>query len=357
VRSTLVAEIYGPYGQLQRDLVAKVRGWFNETYDVVDIDDSVKRVPEEFLVRVDSEKAVAAGLKVADVTMSLRAAMSGYPVTMLHDEAEYTQTPIVMRFPVDYRSHPEDLRHIVLPSPMGPVPLSTLVDIERREAQRPIYHKDLKPVSYVYGEMAKRSSVYANIDMLLKQSKDPLPPAYKLVWEGEWDLTLTVFRDLGIAMGVAILLIYLLLVGRFKSFIDPLVLMGAVPLTMLGILPGFAIVGAWNIFFSATGMIGVIALSGIVVRNSIILIEFIQDSMAAGMSLKEATIYAGAIRTRPIVLTAVTAAAGMLMMITDPVWSGLAWALLFGIAASTPLSLVVIPLLYYAVKRSQYEVG
>ncbi len=350
VRSTLLAEIYGPYGALQRSLVGRVRGWFGETAGVTDIDDSVSTVAQELRIEVDAEKAARAGLKVSDVTMALRAALAGYPVTYIHDDAQNVQTPVVMRFPVTYRSELGDLQHIVLPSPQGPVPLSELTSIRETEARRPIYHKNLRPVSYVYGEMERRSSVYANIDMLLRQQAEPLPPSHELRWDGEWDLTLKVFRDLGIAMLVAIMLIYLILVGRFKSFLDPIVLMGAVPLTMLGVLPGFAIVGVWDVFFSATGMIGVIALAGIVVRNSIILIEFIQDSVAAGMPLREAVIYAGAIRTRPIFLTAVTAMAGMLMMITDPVWSGLSWALIFGITASTPLSLIVIPLLYYAVK-------
>ena len=156
-------------------------------------------------------------------------------------------------------------------------------------------------------------------------------------------------------MGVAILLIYLLMVGRFHSFTDPLVILGAVPLTMLGVLPGFAILGNFDIYFSATGMIGVIALAGVVVRNSIILIEFIQDAQKDGTPLKEAVILAGAIRTRPIVLTALAAIAGMLVVVTDPVWSGLSWALLFGILASTTLSLLVIPLLYYMAKREKLK--
>ena len=353
VRATIVAEVYGPYGRLQRDLVAKLKGWYAETDQVTDIDDTVSTVAEEMKITVDADRAVQAGLKVSDVSMSLRAALAGYPVTQVHDTAELAQVPVVMRFPVAYRSSIQDLAHIVLPSPNGPVPLSELVRVDTSDADRAIYHKDLRPVSYVFGEMERRSSVYANIDLMMKAAADPLPPSHELKWEGEWDLTLKVFRDLGIAMGVAILLIYLLLVGRFKSFTDPLLLMGAVPLTMLGVLPGFAIVGAWDIFFSATGMIGVIALSGIVVRNSIILIEFIQDSMDCGMSLYDAVLYAGVIRTRPIFLTAVTAMAGMLMMVTDPVWSGLSWALLFGIAASTPLSLVVIPLLIYWAKKGK----
>ena len=349
VQATMLAEIYGPYGQLQRDLVTEMRDWFADTPNVTDIDDSVSTVPTELRIKVDSEKAVRAGLKPSDVAMSLRAALAGYPITQIHDPSEQGQVDVVLRFPVQYRSSVDDLRHIVLPSPRGPVPLLELINMQEAEAFRAIHRKDLRPVSYVYGEMARGSSVYANIDLMMRQAKNPLPQGYQVKWSGEWDLTLKVFRDLGIAMGVAILLIYLLLVGRFKSFTVPLVLMGPVPLTMLGVLPGFAIVGLFDVYFSATGMIGVIALAGIVVRNSLILIEFIQDAMAEGMSLKDAVIFSGAIRTRPIFLTAVAAMAGMLILVTDPVWSGLSWALLFGITASTPLSLLIIPLLYYAV--------
>ncbi|HES58186.1 MAG TPA: efflux RND transporter permease subunit [Firmicutes bacterium] len=349
VRATVLAEIYGPYGELQRSLVDKVRGWFENTEGVTDIEDSVSTVADEIHLKVDPEKAAAAGLKVGDVTRSLRAALAGYPLTELHDPAQQVQTPVVLRFPVEYRSRLEDLASIVLPGMHGPVPLSELVRVTHGQADRPIHHKDLQQVSYIGGEMTGRSSVYAVIDLMQASAADPLPPSHKLEWEGEWDLTLKVFRDLGIAMGVAILLIYLILVGRFKSFVDPLVIMGAVPLTMLGVLPGFAILGNFDIYFSATGMIGVIALAGIVVRNSIILIEFIKDALHQGMPLKEAVIFAGAIRTRPIVLTALAAMAGMLVVVRDPVWSGLSWALIFGIIASTSLSLIIIPLLYYTI--------
>ncbi len=358
VRATLVAEIYGQYGEQQREAVARVRGLFAETAEVVDIDDSVSTAAQQLQLQVDRERAQRAGLSVKDVAMSLYAALAGYRMTVLHDPAELVQTPVVLRFPPQYRSQPSDLNNIVLPSPSGPVPLSSLTRSEPGEALRPIYHKDLRQISYVYGEMGRRSSVYAVIELMGKLARQPLSPGYELKWEGEWDLTLKVFRDLGIAMGVAIVLIYLLLVGRFHSFVDPLVILGAVPLTMLGILPGFAILGAFDIYFSATGMIGVIALAGIVVRNSIILIEFIKDAIAAGVPLRDAVILAGAIRTRPIVLTAVAAIAGMLVVVGDPVWSGLSWALLFGILASTTLSLIVIPLMYYIAKeRSQGSQG
>ncbi len=351
VRSTVLAEIYGPYGEGQRAAVSNVRQLFSETAEVVDIDDSVSTAARELRIEVDRDRAESSGLKVSDVATALYAALSGYEITALHDPAGTVQTPVVLRFPPAYRSQPSDLDNVVLPSPQGNVPLSSITRMTEGEALRPIHHKNLRQVSYVYGEMGDRSSVYAILEMMGRMQEQPLSPAYELVWEGEWDLTLKVFRDLGLAMGVAILLIYLLMVGRFHSFTDPLVILGAVPLTMLGVLPGFAILGNFDIYFSATGMIGVIALAGIVVRNSIILIEFIQDALNEGVPLRDAVILAGAIRTRPIVLTALAAIAGMLVVVSDPVWSGLSWALLFGIIASTTLSLLVIPLLYYLAKR------
>lgn len=353
VRATIVAEIYGPYGEQQRAQVRKVHEMFAGVDQVVDIDDSVRTPAKQIRLTVDRDKAERAGLKVSDVTLALYAAFAGYRVTALHDPAELTQVPVVLRFPPEYRSQQADLSNIVLPTPAGPTPLSALSTTVETECQQPVYHKDLRQISYVYGEMARRSSVYAVLELMGRLAQDKLAPGYELQWEGEWDLTLKVFRDLGLAMGVAIVLIYLLMVGRFHSFSDPLVILGAVPLTMLGVLPGFAILGRFEIYFSATGMIGVIALAGIVVRNSIILIEFIKDAMASGVDLKQAVILAGAIRTRPIVLTALAAMAGMLVVVRDPVWSGLSWALLFGIIASTTLSLIVIPLLYYIAHSKQ----
>jgi multidrug efflux pump subunit AcrB len=353
VRSTVLAEIYGPYGEGQRNAVSQVRQLFSETAEVVDIDDSVSTSAAELHIEVDREKAELAGLRVSDVATALYAALAGYEITALHDPSGMVQTPVVLRFPAVYRSQLADLDNVVLPSPQGSIPLRAITRISEGQAARPIHHKDLRQVSYVYGEMGDRSSVYAVLELMSRLKQQPLSPAYELVWEGEWDLTLKVFRDLGLAMGVAILLIYLLMVGRFHSFTDPLVILGAVPLTMLGVLPGFAILGNFDIYFSATGMIGVIALAGIVVRNSIILIEFIQDALNEGVPLQDAVILAGAIRTRPIVLTALAAIAGMLVVVGDPVWSGLSWALLFGILASTTLSLLVIPLLYYLAKREK----
>jgi multidrug efflux pump subunit AcrB len=215
-----------------------------------------------------------------------------------------------------------------------------------------VYHKNLEPVTYVYGEMGARSQVYAVIDMMKHLRKHPLPEGYRIKWDGEMKLTLDVFRDLGAAMGVALIAIYLLLVGRFRSFTIPVVIMAAIPLSMIGIMPGFALTG---VYFSATSMIGVIALAGIVVRNSIVLLEFILDKKQEGMPLEQALIEAGAIRLRPIVLTAAAAILGSSVIVADPVWSGLALALIFGMLASTGLTLVVIPLFYYMVERKHWE--
>ena len=242
---------------------------------------------------------------------------------------------------------------VYLMSPQGSqVPLSSLVKIVPSEMDKAVYHKNLEPVTYVYGEMGARSQVYAVIDMMKHLRKNPLPEGYRIKWDGEMKLTLDVFRDLGAAMGVALIAIYLLLVGRFRSFTIPLIIMASIPLSMIGIMPGFAMTG---VYFSATSMIGVIALAGIVVRNSIVLLEFILDKKQEGMPLEQALIEAGAIRTRPIVLTAAAAILGSAVIVSDPVWSGLALALIFGMLASTALTLIVIPLFYYMVEKRHWE--
>lgn len=216
---------------------------------------------------------------------------------------------------------------------------------------RAVYHKNLQPVTSVYGEMGNRSQVYAVIDMMKYLWKHPLPEGYRIKWDGEMKLTLDVFRDLGAAMGVALIAIYLLLVGRFRSFTIPMIIMASIPLSMIGIMPGFAMTG---VYFSATSMIGVIALAGIVVRNSIVLLEFILNKKE-GLPLEQALIEAGAIRTRPIVLTAAAAILGSAVIVSDPVWSGLALALIFGMLASTALTLIVIPVFYYMLEKKHWE--
>jgi multidrug efflux pump subunit AcrB len=358
VRSTLVAELYGPYGAAQRELVRKIQDEFGKVREVVDIDSSVRDMPGRYVITADKVKAHKMGIPFQQIVQTISGMMQGYPVSTLHAPGEDEQVPIVLRYPLKDRMEIQDLDSVTLTSMAGgKVPLSELVSIRKDEVAHTIYHKNLRPVSYIYGEMGKRSSVYAMIDLLLWQRAQRFPRGFELDWEGEWDLTLKVFRDLGIAMAIAVLLIYFIMVSRFRGFKEPMVIMGAVPLTMLGILPGFAILGLFDIYFSATGMIGVIALSGIVVRNSIILIEFIADQKEAGVSLEDAIIEAGAVRARPIVLTALAAMSGMCVIAADPVWSGLAWAIIFGVIASTTLSLGVIPLFYYSIKGKAWKEG
>ncbi len=329
------------------------RTLFAKTDQVVDIDDSVKEKQDKYRLIVDKEKAALMGISTEQIVQTLgcpSAAWRSRPCTCPRPRTPLRsccgcQRATAAAFRTWTRSSS--------PGPQGSqVPLSSLVTIVPAEMDKAIYHKNLEPVTYVYGEMGDGSQVYAVIDMMQDLWKHPLPEGYSIKWDGEMKLTLDVFRDLGAAMGVALIAIYLLLVGRFRSFTIPLVIMASIPLSMIGIMPGFAMTG---VYFSATSMIGVIALAGIVVRNSIVLLEFILDKKQEGMPLEQALIEAGAIRTRPIVLTAAAAILGSAVIVTDPVWSGLALALIFGMLASTALTLVVIPVFYYIVEKKNWE--
>jgi multidrug efflux pump subunit AcrB len=353
VRSTVVAEIYGPDYNKQREIAGEIRALFAKTVEVVDIDDSVKEKQNKYNLIVDKEKAALVGISTEQIIQTLRMSLSGMAVSTLHRPDAKNPVAIFLRLPKDERAGFSDLDKVFVSGQQGnQVPLSTLVKVVASEMDKAIHHKNLEPVTYVYGEMGNRSQVYAVIDMMKYLWKNPLPEGYNIKWDGEMKLTLDVFRDLGAAMGVALIAIYLLLVGRFRSFTIPVVIMAAIPLSMIGIMPGFALTG---VYFSATSMIGVIALAGIVVRNSIVLLEFILDKKQEGMPLNQALIEAGAIRTRPIVLTAAAAILGSAVIVTDPVWSGLALALIFGMLASTALTLVVIPLFYYIVEKKNWE--
>ncbi|MDH4162880.1 MAG: efflux RND transporter permease subunit [Nitrospirota bacterium] len=353
VRATVVAEIYGPdYGK-QREIAADIRKLFERTDQVVDIDDSVKQDQDKYQLTVDKEKAALAGISTEQIVQTLRMSISGMAVSTLHTPAAKNPVSIFLRLPKSERAGLADLDKVYVAGPQGnQVPLSSLVRAAASETDKAIHHKNLEPVTYVFAEMGDRSQVYAVMDMMKYLWKHPLPEGYRIKWDGEMKLTLDVFRDLGAAMGVALITIYLLLVGRFRSFTIPVVIMAAIPLSMIGIMPGFAMTG---VYFSATSMIGVIALAGIVVRNSIVLLEFILDKKHEGLPLVQALIEAGAIRTRPIVLTAAAAILGSAVIVTDPVWSGLALALIFGMLASTALTLVVIPLFYYMVEKKNWE--
>jgi len=353
VRATVVAEIYGPDYAKQREIAGKVKALFATVDQVVDIDDSVKEKQDKYSLIVDKEKAALMGISTEQIVQTLRLSVSGMAISTLHRPEAKNPVAIMLRLSKSDRTGLSDMDKVFLTSPQGSqVPLSSLVKVVPSEMDKAIYHKNLEPVTYVYGEMGARSQVYAVIDMMKHLHKEPLPAGYKIKWDGEMKLTLDVFRDLGAAMGVALIAIYLLLVGRFRSFTIPVVIMASIPLSMIGIMPGFAMTG---VYFSATSMIGVIALAGIVVRNSIVLLEFILDKKQEGVPLIQALIEAGAIRTRPIVLTAAAAILGSAVIVTDPVWSGLALALIFGMLASTALTLVVIPVFYYMVEKKNWE--
>ncbi len=367
VRATILAELYGPdYAKLRaiaKELRANV---FATTTDMVDIDDSVPADTVQYTIEVKRAQAALRGVTPMEVAETLRAYLAGYDVGTIHVDQEKEPVPIRFQIPIGERvpqgAHitPADLKKVYFSGPQGnQIPLSDIVEIRTAIASKPIMHKDQRPVVYVTGELAATSQVYAVLHMgdYLKQKPlpdgvqltqyfmgDPNTLGYSLRWDGEMRLTLDVFRDLGSAFAVAIVLIYLVLVGYYRSFMIPFIVMGAIPLTMVGVLPGHAIMQQP---FTATSMIGVIALAGIVVRNSLLLIDFILEYRAAGNSVHEAVLQAGVMRLRPIMLTASAIILGTLVMIVDPVFGGLAISLIFGTFASTVLTLFVIPIGYF----------
>ncbi len=354
VRDTILAKIYGPEAQVRRAIASRVVGMMRHERGVVDIDPSDKAVPISLQLEVDQRKAALAGVDVASIVATLGMAVHGAVVSTLHTGRSARPVGIFLRFAPQYRRDVAGLGAIAIPTRTGgSVPLSAVTHVVATSGAQPLYRDDYRNVTYVAAEMAGRSSTYAVIDMLLKLARRPLPAGYRIAWGGEWGLTNKVFADLGRAMLLAFLLIYFLLVARFRSFKKPFVVLAAVPLAVIGVMPGFAILAPLGIYFSATAMIGLIALIGIVVRNSIILIEFIEDKLREGLPMRDALISATTARTRPIFLTAAAGVLSSLVIASDPVWSGLAWALVFGMTASAVLSVLAIPLLYGMVAGSE----
>jgi multidrug efflux pump subunit AcrB len=369
VLSTLVAELYGPleasYGDLVR--VSKdIRGAMEKTQGVVDVDDWSEEDHPKITYRLDREKAALAGISVAEAVETLRLALSGTPAGRVHVEGERQALEVAVQLPRELRSSVRELAALRVRSATGVlVPLGEIGRVEESLGDTAIYHKNLRRLALVTGEMAGRSPVEAVFDLQKHLQEHPLPAGYKVDFagEGEWQITVDVFRDLGLAFAAANVLIYVLLVAQTGSLGIPLVIMVAIPLTIIGIMPGFWLLNALftspvagyptPVFFTATGMIGMIALAGIVVRNSIILIDFIEHirGRGDGLPLMDAVIEAGATRLRPILLTAGAAMFGSVVITLDPIFSGLAWSFIFGIFASTAFSLVVIPVIYYLIRR------
>lgn len=369
VLSTLVAEVYGPVDAPYDGLIAvakDVRGEMERTAGVVDVDDFVLAPQDKLRYAVDREKAGLTGVTVADAAQTLAVAVGGGAAGRVHVDHERLPVGVSVRLPRELRSAPADLLALRVKSAAGAlVPLGEIGSAAPVPAEQTIYHKNLRRVVFVIAEMAGRSPVEAVFDLFGWERAHPLPAGFTmdLAGEGEWKITVDVFRDLGLAFAAALLMIYVLLVAQTQSLGVPLVIMIAIPLTLIGIMPGFWLlnllftspVGAYAtpVFFTATGMIGMIALAGIVVRNSIILIDFIEHIRQRDptMSLADAIVEAGATRLRPIVLTASAAMFGSFVITLDPIFSGLAWSFIFGIFASTAFTLVVVPVVYFLIHR------
>ncbi|MBU4572994.1 MAG: efflux RND transporter permease subunit, partial [Proteobacteria bacterium] len=373
VLATVVAEVYGRPGTPYADLIkgaAMVRQVMGAEELVVDIDDSSEEVRPRWDFVVDKEKAGLHGVSTGRIIETLRLALGGAQPAAVHLDHERQPLPVRLILPRLARSSPEDLSQLPLATAQGgSVPLGELGSFQRMDSEQPVMHKDLRPVVLVYSELAGRSPATAIMDMEARLAEQKLPSGVEVSWdgEGEWHITLRVFRDLGLAFGAALVGIFILLVVQTGSFLVPPLLMVAIPLTLLGIMPGFwllNLVGAGQvaglpnpIFFTATSMIGMIALGGIVIRNSVVLIEFVHNQLDEGLTFQEAVLASGAVRFRPIVLTAATTALGAWPITLDPIFSGLAWALIFGLAASTAFSLLVVPVAYYALYRKKLGAG
>ena len=312
-------------------------------------------------------KAALLGVAAADIARTVRIALAGEDVTPAHDPQAKYAVPVQLRLPAAQQGDLNRVLKLRVMGSNGPVLISELVQAAQITRDQPIYHKDLLPVTYVFGDMGgttdsplygmfgirstmEKMGLGSLAEYWIRQPTDQYTqPALK--WDGEWQVTYETFRDMGAAYAVGLILIYLLVVGQFRSYVTPLVIMAPIPLTIIGVMPGHALLGSQ---FTATSMIGMIALAGIIVRNSILLVDFIHLRIDEGVPFAQATIDAAATRAKPIVLTAVAAMMGALFILDDPIFNGLAISLLFGIFVSTVLTLVVIPVLYYAINRRKY---
>jgi multidrug efflux pump subunit AcrB len=367
VQQTLVAEIYGPDYQKQIALAAQVKQIFEHTNGVVDTDWFVAAPQKQFDLHVDPAQAALAGLTTQQIVANVDDAVAGRDIGLLHDARSREAVPIHLQMDRTLRTGVGAVSNMQLLTGSGaPVSLSSLGTMTTGTVEQQIQHKNLLPVMYVVGDVsgAAESPVYAILGMQREVAKLNAPDGtritqysaqlptdtqhYSLKWDGEWQITYEVFRDLGLAFAVVLVLIYILVVGWFKSFLTPLVIMAPIPLTLVGILPGHALLGA---FFTATSMIGFIAGAGIIVRNSIILVDFIEVRRGEGLTLRDAVIDAGAVRFRPMLLTAGAVVLGSSVILSDPIFQGLAISLMAGEVASTLLSRLAIPVLYFYTDR------
>ncbi|AZQ64025.1 efflux RND transporter permease subunit [Flammeovirga pectinis] len=371
VLSTLVAEIYGPNLKGQEKVAEHVYNVFENSKDIVDVDAYTEADQIEYTFDVDKEKAALAGISTQQIVHSMNVALRGYNVSKIEAPLDYGEVPIKLVLKETNRTSIEDLKSISLKSMQGHmVAVGDLVKVHQSIRPKSIYRKNQKRVTYVVADVAGKmeSPIYAmlGIDGELSSIITPngkaltqnftsvpfLEDDYVLKWDGEWQITFEVFRDLGAAFAVVLVIIYMLIVGWFQDFKTPIVMMVAIPLAMVGILVGHWMLGA---FFTATSMIGAIALAGIMVRNSVLLIDFINIKLEEGAPLKEAVIEAGAVRTMPILLTAGTVVIGAFVILFDPIFQGLAISLMGGTIASTGLTLLIVPLVFYMTEKKKYQ--
>ncbi len=364
VMAPIVAEIYGLDYEGQIKVSKALAEVFAETPDIVDIDDSVEYPQKRYVLHVDREKAAILGLNQAQVSKAVNTVLGGSAPTYLHGSNVKYAIPIKLEFSEADKADIQSLLDLRIRSKSGQlVPMSEIVSIEESTREHAIHHKDLLPVVYLMGDMVGEldSPLYGMFEISSELKSRDLagegvieqyfinPPAnpytYSIKWDGEWTVTYETFRDMGIAYAFGMVMIYLLVVAQFRSYAVPLVIMAPIPLTIIGVMPGHALLGAK---FTATSMIGMIALAGIIVRNSILLVDFVNEQVRDGVELQKAVIQAGAVRAKPIVLTGLAAMIGATFILNDPIFSGLAISLIFGLFVSTLLTLVVIPVLYYA---------
>jgi multidrug efflux pump subunit AcrB len=366
VMSPIVAEIYGPDYEEQKLLGRRLEEIFRDTPDIVDIDTSVESDATRFIIEVDRQRAALLGVPQQRVTAILQMALNGEDVSYVHQARERYPIPVRLDLPVSSKADLDALLALEVRSQGGQrVPISEIANVREVGWDDAVYHKDLLPVVFVTADMAGRldSPLYGmfelsgKIDELAKAgtpieqryiSQPGNPYYFSMKWDGEWQITYETFRDMGLAYSVGLILIYLLVVAQFRSYLLPLIIMAPIPLTIIGVMPGHAILGA---NFTATSMIGMIALAGIIVRNSILLVDFILDQQRAGHELEDAVIRASSVRAKPIMLTALAAMMGAFFILDDPIFNGLAISLIFGILVSTVLTLIVIPILFYSFRR------
>ncbi|MES9911161.1 MAG: efflux RND transporter permease subunit [Candidatus Sedimenticola sp. 4PFRAG1] len=366
VMSPLVAEVYGIDYEGQIDAAKRLRNTFEGTSDIIDVDDSVEFPSRKVILKVDRAKATRLGVSQSSVVQALATVLEGEDTSFLHGENRKYPVPIRLEYAEADKADLEQVLALKVRSQSGIlVPLSEIVEQVDSKREHAIHHKDMLPVVYVTGDMAGEtdSPLYGLFDISgqLKEqgeieqwflTQPDNPYVYSMKWDGEWQVTYETFRDMGIAYSVGLVLIYLLVVAQFRSYLVPLVIMAPIPLTVIGILPGHALLGAQ---FTATSMIGMIALAGIIVRNSILLVDFINQQLRSGEKFETAVIRSAAVRSKPIALTALAAMAGAFFILDDPIFSGLAVSLIFGLFVSTVLTLVVIPVVYYAAMNNRVD--